>query len=364
MIEGADADGRIRGCFQYYGAYSTGRWAGRRIQLQNLPRPKIKQREIDTLLTRLGQSEITAEEIDLFYGPPLSVISDCLRGFLIARPGHQLIGVDFSAIESRVLAWLAGEEWKLKIYRGDGKIYEHTAAGIYRIKPDAVTKDQRQIGKVAELALGYQGGVLAFQSMAKAYGIEISDGEAKSIKYGWRDANSRIVCFWADLENAARAAILNPGLKFKAGAQGREVTYLVKGSFLFCQLPSGRVISYPYPKISTVDTPWGASKEGVTHMGEHPKTKKWDRLKTYGGSLAENITQAVARDLLAEAMLRLRALGVDIVLHVHDEIVVEMQDNPAIDLVKTVENVMTEIPTWAKDLPMKAEGWASRRYQK
>lgn len=362
MIYGADEDGRIRGCHQFYGA-TTGRWAGRRIQLQNLPRPKLSQEKIDEVLTRLSQSGITAEEIDLFYGPPLSVISDCLRGFLIAKEGHSLIGVDFSAIEARVLAWLAGEEWKLKVFRGDGKIYEHVAAGIYRTDASRITKEQRQIGKVAELALGYQGGSAAFQIMAKNYGIKVSDGEAKSIKYAWRDSNPRIVEYWGCLENSARSAILNPGQKFKAGAEKREITFLVKGSFLFCRLPSSRVLCYPYPKIQTVETPWGASKEGVTFMTENSKTRKWGREKTYGGSLAENCTQAVARDLLAEAMLRLKAADVDIVMHVHDEVVCEVESSEP-EIVAQITSIIEKVPEWATDLPIAADGWTAKRYQK
>lgn len=366
MIYGTDYDGRLRGCFQYYGAYSTGRWAGRRVQLQNLPRPKLKQNQIDEILARLSSryKPIFPDEIDLFYGPPLSVISDCLRGFLTAKPGHTLFAVDFNAIEARVLAWLAGEEWILDLFREGEDIYAEQAARIFRVRRKDVTEEQRQVGKVAILALGYQGGVMAFQSMAKNYSIKISDAEAKSIKYAWRDSNTRIVSYWMDMENSARQAILNPGQKFKCGAENREVTYLVNGSFLFCQLPSKRVLSYPYPKVASVPTPWGASKEGVTYMGEHPKTHKWERLKTYGGSLAENATQAVARDLLVESMLRLRDQGYNIVMHVHDEAVFEVPDSTPPDELENIMHLFIRMPDWARDLPMAGKAWVGKRFRK
>lgn len=364
MLHGADSDNRIRGCFQYSGA-TTRRWAGRRVQFQNLPRPTLPKGDINEILDLLHEDKITASEIDVFYGPVLNVISDCIRGFLRAPEGKLFIQNDFNAIEARVLAWLAGQESTLEIFRKGGDVYVYQASGIYRVKENEVTEDQRQIGKVAILALGYQGGVVAFQSMAKKYNVKVSEGEAKSIKYAWRDANGAIVKYWYDLENAARSAILNPGKQYRVGAKGREVTYLVRGSFLWCRLPSNGILCYPYPKVASVTTPWGASKEGVTFMTENAKTKKWERDKTYGGSLCENITQSVARDLLAEAMLRLRKENIDIVLHVHDEVVCEVPKEWASEFYKKkIEKIMLDSPAWAKDLPMAVGGWIAERFKK
>lgn len=304
-------------------------------------------------------TETTRNIIDLCYGPPLSVIADCLRGFITAKDGYEIIACDFSAIEARVVAWLGGEDRVLEIFRTHGKIYEHAAAGIYRTRIDSVTKDQRQIGKVAVLALGFGGGKGAFQMMAKGYGVKVTDTEAEEIKINWRVANPNIVRYWYALEDAAKSSILNPNTVFSVN----QTKYKTSGSFLWCKLPSNRVLCYPYPKIEPHETPWGEMKDTITYMAEDSLTRKWERTKTYGGSLCENVTQAVARDLLAESLVRLEERNFNPVMHVHDEIVCEIPlgwDNA----IKEMEAVMSEVPAWAEGLPIEAKGWRGRRFRK
>jgi DNA polymerase len=365
MINGLCADGKVRGMFQYHGAAATGRWAGRRIQFQNLPRPVLGNKDISKVFEIIKNSEklVNArDQIDLLFGPPMSVIADLIRGMIVPSPENHFIAADFSAIEARVLAWLAGEESVLQVFRTHGKIYEKSASGIYAVPLDKVTKEQRQIGKVAILALGYQGGVGAFQQMAKVYGIKVPDAQADQIKLAWRQANPNIVQYWYDLERAAIAATEQAGQKFQVGAEGRKITYLKNGSFLFCKLPSGRVISYPYPRLEEFETPWGAMKRGLTYMSEDSVTKKWGKQKAYGGLLCENITQAVARDVLAEAMHRLEAAGYPIVMHIHDEIVADVPKH--FGSLEDFEKIMAANPSWAKDLPLSAEGWIDARFRK
>lgn len=360
MKNRASRDGRVRGCFQYHGA-STGRWAHRGIQPGNLPRPRIgiKPSHIQEMIGMLG----SRDTLDMNYGPVLDALADCIRGMITAGPGRELIAMDFSAIEARVLAWLAGEEKVLDIFRTHGKIYEHAAGGIYNKKLEEVNKDERQIGKVAVLALGYGGGVGAFQSMARVYGVKVEDDKADEIKKAWRDSHKKIVHYWYDLEGAAINAV-ELGVVCKAGAPGRQVAFKKSGSFLWCKLPSGRVLCYPYPQIKEIETPWGEPKSALVFMSVNGTTQKWEETKTYGGSLAENITQAVARDLLAEAILRLEDNGYPVVMHVHDEAVVEIPADSPKDIEHRIEEIMAIVPTWAKGLPVAAEGWRAFRYRK
>lgn len=371
QVHAAD-DGRVRGIHQFHGA-GTGRWAGRMIQGQNLPRPRagIKQKDIEDMFAHLDNYQY----LDLLYGPVLSVLADCIRGLIIAPPGKDLIAVDFSAVEARVLAWLAGDEATLEVFRTHGKIYEHAASGIYRKPMEDVTKDERQIGKVSVLALGYGGGIGAFQSMAKNYFIKVPDAQADEIKKAWRLSHPEIVQFWYDLDDAAMAA-LTAGGQHSAGAPGRQVTFLKNGSFLWCKLPSGRLLCYPYPEVRTVVTPWGSDREAVTFMTvtdpslgrkvlpDPNASGKWQRVSTYGGSWAENVTQAVARDLLAEALLRLDQHGATIDAHVHDEAVLEVPSTAGPETVKKIEALFAINPSWAEGLPLAAEGWRGPRFRK
>lgn len=367
MKNRASRDGRVRGCFQYHGA-STGRWAHRGIQPGNLPRPRKLTGDDDANVRLVYHiNDLIArnqhELLDMLYGPTMDALADSVRGMITAGPGRELVAMDFSAIEARVLAWLAGQEEVLEIFRTHGKIYEHAASGIYRKDIKDVTKAERQIGKVAVLALGYGGGVGAFQSMARVYGVKVDDALADQIKKAWRESHAKIVQYWYDLENAAINAV-ELGTACKAGALGRQVVFKKNGSFLWCKLPSGRVLCYPYPVIKPIETPWGEMKDALHFMSVNGVTNKWEETKTYGGSLAENITQAVSRDLLAEAMLRLEDAGYPVVMHVHDEAVVEISQDAGEEILQSIEHVMATVPEWAAGLPLSAEGWRAFRYRK
>ncbi len=385
MISGASSDQRVRGCFQFNGAASTQRWSGRRVQLHNMPRPTIKQPEIEEIVLILKDKSLTTAQktskISLFHGAVLPRISDCIRAMLTAAPGKKLISVDFAQIESRVLAWLAGEEKKLGVFRGHGLFYEDAATKIYGVQLHNVDTKQRLVGKVSELSLGFGGGVGAFQSMAKNYFVKVPDREAEQIKVAWRLGNPAIVRYWYDLERAAIAATQSPGQKFAVGPRERRVIYLRKGSFLFCRLPSGRAICYPYPKIETkymLQDPktkryrkFDAKKDahlrshaiekmGLTYMGE--ENFQFVKKSGYGGLLCENVTQATARDLLAEGITRFEKAGYEIVMHVHDEVVPEVDKN--FGTLQEAEDLLCVVPAWAKDLPIKAAGWVGHRYRK
>lgn len=372
MVNVAGADSRLRNLFQYHGA-ATGRWAGRKVQPHNLPRDVPSTETVDRIMEHVRNGEHDA--LDLIYGSPMSVLSRCMRGFFVPATGKVLVGGDYSAIEGRGTAWIAGEAWKLAAFRaadaGTGPgIYELTAGKILGIAPSAVNKDQRQAyGKVPELALGYQGGVGAFQTMAKTYGVKISDDEADTIKVRWRGEHPRTKQTWYDLQDAAISAVRQPGKAFAAGHPSRAVKFKKVGSFLWCLLPSGRALCYPYPKLlpgmygeqltyMTVPSPDDKKKGKL--IADPANSSNWARVGTYGGSLLENVVQAVCRDLLAEAMLRLDDAGFSIVLHVHDEIVSEEICGRADEMTA----LMGEVPAWAEGFPIAVKCEAMRRYGK
>jgi DNA polymerase len=391
MLEMRAADGRMRGNLQYHGA-GTGRWAARGAQLQNLPRPKIKDvpAAIDTIM-----STGNAELISILHGPPLSIVSDCIRGMIAAPAGFDIMAADFSAIEARVVAWLAGQNNIVQLFASGGDVYSAQASVIYNRKinrklPEHETEGQ--VGKVSILSLGYQGGANAFAKMAGNYGIvmdpiyepvwasatdanrekaisgyrqrgmtsKLSERAwiaAELIKLAWRDANPMIVQYWYDLENAAINAVENPGKQFKVG----HITYAVSGSFLWCRLPSGRALCYPYPRIKQVEVPWG-EKKAVVYKCVDGYTRKWGDKSFYGGLGCENITQAVARDLMAEAMLRVDAAGYKPIITIHDEVVCEVPKGfGSMDEFKAL---MVEVPNWAAGCPVAADGWMGKRYRK
>lgn len=367
MIEAASSDGRVRGTMQYHGA-NTGRWAGRRIQPHNLPRTAPAYAGLEGQIIEAIREGMTPAEVEMLYGPPMDAISNCLRGFFIPAAGHDFITADFANIEGRVLAWLAGEEWKLRAFRefdmGIGAdIYKLSYSKSFNKEISTVTKDERQIGKVQELALGYQGGVGAFQTMARGYGVKITDARADEIKLAWRAAHPAIKAYWYEVQNAALAA-LDFETPVPVGPRGREVVFRKKGSFLWCKLPSGRVLCYPYPSIGTKTWPDGGTSDVLKYKCVQTNTFSWGETETYGGSLVENITQAVARDILAESLIRLEVAGYPVVLHVHDEAVCEFLSGARPEALVEVEDIMAIVPVWAKDLPVAVEGWRGPRYKK
>ena len=372
MIAIAGEDNRLRGMHQYHGA-NTGRWAGRKVQVHNFPRDVPPAETVENVLRHVRDGDY--EFIDAVYGAPLSMLSRCLRGFLVPAPGHVLINGDFANVEGRGVAWFCGEEWKLKAFReadaGTGPgIYELAYARMYGV-PAASVKNpsqERQIGKVAELALGYQGGVGAFQTMAKTYKVDVTDEQADEFKRLWRAAHPAVVNTWYELQRAAIAAVKTPNTAYGAGYGSRGVKFKMVGSFLWCLLPSGRALCYPYPKILP-----GEYGEQLTYMtvppqDGHKKGKiiddplnapRWARMSTYGGSLLENIVQGFCRDLLADCMLRLD----NVVMHVHDEIVAEAPIDEKLEYWRAgMEVVMGTAPAWAKDFPLYAKCDIMTRY--
>ncbi|MER9685870.1 DNA polymerase [Mesorhizobium sp. M0139] len=364
-------DDRAKGLLQFHSA-STGRWGGRRFQPQNLKRPD--EEDIDTLIDIVATGDF--DYLSMSYPNPLSAVGDILRGLVVAAPGHRIVAADYSNIEGRVLAWLAGEQWKLDAFRAfDGgtghDLYKITAAGILGKEPSAVTKDERQShGKVPELALGYQGGVGAFSTMAANYGLTLEVPVIEAIRDGWREKHPRIKQFWYGMEEAAVDAVQRRGEVTRVG----KIAFKVAGSWLMMRLPSGRYIAYPRPEIREFDVPWGGTKAGLTYFSTIDPAKKgkiidddansttWARIKTYGGMLAENATQAVARDVLADAMPRLEAAGYPIILTVHDEVVCEVPTGHG--SVDEMEEIMCDLPAWAAGLPVAAEGFEGERYRK
>ncbi len=395
-------DGRAKGMLQYHAA-STGRWGGRGFQPQNLKRPEIDQEQIEFLIgvLRSGNVGKDAERYDIFNAlvdDPIEALGSCIRALLASPPGRVMGAADFANIEGRVLAWLAGEAWKIKAYEdydaGIGPdLYKLAFSRSFNKPIEQVTKADRQVGKVEELALGFQGGPGAFQAMARGYGVDIgaqyavlltiTDREildeahdawrsygkelgmsernwiaAEIVKRAWRAEHPATVAFWSSIEEAAVRAVKSPGATLTLG----RLKLRMSGSFLFMQLPSGRALCYPYPRIEWKTTPWGARKELVTFFGQDTYTRKWGRTSTYGGKLTENAVQATARDLLAEALLRLEDHGVETVLHVHDEAV--FYTDPDVGSCEEVCSIMSQLPDWAAGLPVVAEGWIGERYRK
>ncbi|MGJ0625895.1 DNA polymerase [Xenorhabdus bovienii] len=388
LMNGVSEDGRLRGTLQFCGASRTGRWAGRLFQPQNLPRPTLHQDVIDT-----GIEALKAGCADLLYDDIMQLTSSAVRGVIIAPPGKKLVVSDLSNIEGRMLAWLAGELWKLQAFRDNdagigADLYKLAYARAFNIEPDEVTKDQRQIGKVMELGLGYGGGVAAFVTFALTYALDLDElataalpsipasvqREAMSwykksveqnqtyglsekvfitcdsLKRMWRNAHTATVPFWYELEEAVKRAISSPNITIPC----RKLRVRRDGAWLRVVLPSGRAVCYPSPRLD------GGQ---ISYMGTNPYSRKWQRLKTYGGKLVENVTQAAARDVLAGNMPLIEEAGYAIVLTVHDEIISEAPDIPDYSH-EHLSTLLAINPSWALDLPLNAGGFESYRYKK
>jgi Mesyanzhinovviridae DNA polymerase I len=346
-------DGRVRGGLLYHGA-GTGRWSGAGVQPHNFIKGTESRMTIlwDVLKTK------NLKTIKLVCGDVMEALSNGLRGAIIAAPGHQLYVADYAAIEARCVLWLASDEDALGIFRRHEDIYKDMAADIYGIEMLEVTGDQRQHGKQAVLGCGYQMGWSKFQATCAKYGIIIDDETAQRIVSAYRSKYWRVVDQWTIQENAAIQATTTRK-PVKAG----YITWLREGDYLYAELPSRRRLAYPFPEIRARETPWGATKQALTFLGVNPYTRKWSRMTTYGGSLVENIVQAIARDLMAEAMLRCEKSGTYVpVLSVHDEMIAEAKIGTG--SVAEFEALMAECPEWAEGCPVEAAGWTGIRYRK
>ena len=363
-------DGRVRGLLQFYGANRTGRWAGRLVQVQNLPRTYthplpparqlVKDRNIDGLR--------------MMYGSINDTLSQLIRTAFVATPGNVLIDADFSAIEARVISWLAGQEWRLEVFRTHGKIYEASASQMFHVPIEKIKKGNpeyalRQRGKVAELALGYQGGVSAMRRMDTGHNLDdLSDDEVKGIVDRWLETNSMIRNLWNIVDSAAVTVITNGGTQtIRSETTDAVITLaceldVITGTrYMTILLPSGRKLYYPSPEIGV--NRWG--NPSVSYMGQNQTTKRWERVETYGGKLVENIVQAIARDCLAIAIENLEAQGLHVVFHIHDEVVIDTPawaDNDT--MLDTVTKIMTKPIPWAQALPLNADGWVDKFFKK
>lgn len=301
------------------------------------------------------------DEIELVFEDSLSLISSSLRGFLIPEDGKKFICVDFSSIEAILTAWLADDKKMLAAFFDKKDVYVEAAAQIYKCPESQIDSKKRQIGKVAVLSLGFGGGKGAFQKMAKAYGVEVSDEFADEIKQAYRDSHYEIVCLWHKLEKAALMAVND--VKKNEYLVKNKISYKQKGSFLLCKLPSGREIVYPYPKVENKETPWGEQKATLTAKWVDSVTHKWERRSVWYGILVENVIQAMARDLLVAAIFSCEEKNLNVVMHIHDEIVLEVAKNGASkdDVIKTI---LDNKPKWAADIPLSLDGWEGFRYRK
>ena len=355
MLGCACSDNRVRGLLQYYGAARTGRWAGRLVQVQNLPQNHIDDLDGAREMVRQGD----ADDMELCYGSVSRVLSELIRTAFIAGEGKVLHVCDFSAIEARVIAWLAGEKWVLDVFRDGGDVYCATASQMFGVPVEKHGRNAqlRQKGKIAVLALGYGGGVSALEAMGGSR-MGLSEEEERDIIRKWRDSNPKIVKLWTIVERATITAL----------TEGRPIT-INRGIVVSKQwgcltitLPSGRTMVYPRARVGTeYDDGWRGDHESLEYEGVNQTTRKWETVRTYGGKLVENIVQAIARDILGVVLLRAMRWSLDVVFHVHDEIVVEADERTPLSL---VEGIFNEEVEWARGLPLKGAGYTTRYYKK
>lgn len=341
-------DGRVHGLLQFYGANRTGRWAGRLVQIHNLPQNHMEDLELARSIVKEGRFDL----IQLFYDSTPEVLSELIRTAFVAKPGCRFIVSDFSAIEARVMGYLAGEDWVMEEFYGAGKIYEQTAAKMFHIPIEEITKGSpyRARGKVASLACQYGGAEGALISMGALNFVE--EEELPGLVQSWRNANPHIVNYWYAVDAAVKAAV-----KKRKMTKVGKVTVFYQSGMLKIAIPSGRILSYVRPKMTL--NRFGS--ESVCYEGVGTN-RKWGRIESYGAKFCENIVQAMARDILAEAMLRLEKSGFDIVCHIHDEVVLEVPEGMA--SVEEVNEIMAVCPKWCEGLPLKAAGFESAFYKK
>ena len=343
------SDGRIHGMLMFYGANRSGRWSGKNVQIQNLPKNDIPDLELARELVKQGRFE----DIELLYDSTPNVLSELIRTAFIPKPGCRFVVADFSAIEARVLAWLSGEQWRLDVFTSHGKIYEASASSMFHVPMEEITKGSplRQKGKLAELGLGFGGASGALISMG-ALDMGLTEEELPPLVAAWRKANPHITQFWWDVDAAAIKAVTEKQ-KTKVG----KIIFEYMSGILFITLPSGRKLSYVKPRMAV--NRFG--RDGLTYEGI-AENKKWSRIETYGPKLVENIVQGTARDLLAEAMLRVEEKGYPIVMHCHDEIIAEVPEGTG--SVDEMCEIMAVQPAWAEGLPLRADGYQCSFYQK
>ncbi len=343
------SDGRIHGMLMFYGANRSGRWSGKNVQIQNLPKNDIPDLELARDLVKQGRFE----DIELLYDSTPNVLSELIRTAFIPKLGCRFVVADFSAIEARVMGWLSGEEWVLDVFRGDGKLYEMTASRMFGIPMAEIGKGspERAKGKVASLSCQYGGSTNGLISMG-ALDMGLTEEELPPLVAAWRKANPHMVQFWWDVDAAAIKAVTEKQ-KTKVG----KIIFEYKSGILFITLPSGRKLSYVKPRMAV--NRFG--RDGLTYEGI-AENKKWSRIETYGPKLVENIVQGTARDLLAEAMLRVEKKGYPIVMHCHDEIIAEVPEGSG--SVDEMCEIMAVQPKWAAGLPLRADGYSCSFYQK
>lgn len=414
MIDRAQGDGRCRSLLMYHGA-GTGRWTAKSIQPQNMPRDSYTDDDLVQVLSLFANHDHTG--IMNTFADPFFAASRCVRGCITAGPGNELIAADFSSIEARALAWLAGQDNILEEFIAERDLYKVAAVDIFGVDYPLIDKDQRAVGKVSELALGYGGGIGAYSTMARGYGVDLEalpaiifpPGHIESldrqfagwrhtgddawelprevanaktflsrnpssmsieaamacdlIKQRWRAKRPGIVQLWKGLGEAAAGAVEQPGMVFRYNGIAYVTWADVYGNpYLLCRLPSGRILYYFGPEIRNAETPWGSTRPVLTHMTVDGVTKQWVRRKALGALLTENVVQALCRDLMAEAQPRLEAAGYPVVLHVHDEVVSEVP--VGFGSVEEYEQIMAVVPQWAAGLPVQAKGWRGRRFRK